>query len=163
MIKKLRLKIIINRLKKYLKKFFFKLGYEDMTKIEFKKLKNGEYVVRADKGVYNIKLVDLGSRSFEVYITLLKNEEVEEIISFDVTTLGKLNLKVDIRPKRYEIVLKTKKQIIDLISRKTVICFFRFKHERENNSRYECDKPLIESKIIDVRKLINVAKKAKKE
>ena len=158
MIKKLRLKIIINCLKKYLKKFFFKLGYEEMTKIECKQVENGEYLVRIGNGEYEAKLICLNSTNFEFYITLFKNEEVKETISFDVLALGKLKLKVDIKPKKYEIERKTKKQVINLISRKTELYLFRSKKEKERNVCYALKKPLMKSVVLDVQKLINVSR-----
>lgn len=163
MFKKLRFKIMINRLKKYLKKFFFKLGYEEMTKIECKQVENGEYLVKIGNGEYNAKLICLNSTNFEIYITLLRNEDVEETISFDVVTLGKLKLKVYIKPKKYEIERKTKKQVINLISRKTELYLFRTKKERERNACYEFKKPIMKSEVLDIQKLINVSRKIKKE
>lgn len=163
MLKKLRLKIIINSLKKYLKKFFSKLGHEETGKIECNQVKNGEYLVRIGNGEYEAKLICLSSTNLEFFITLLKNEEVKETISFDVLVLGKLKLKVDIKPKKYEIEMKTKKQVTNLINRKTRLYLFRTKMEKEKNVYYEVDKPMMKSKVIDVKKLINVSRKFKKE
>lgn len=163
MIKKIRIKIIINRLKKYLKNFFMKLNYEEMTKVTFKELKNGEYLIKTVKGGYTAKLTCLSSEKFEFYINLFENEEVTETIIFELFALGKLKFKFDIKPKSYEIKRKTKRQVIDLTNRKIRLYLFRFKYERENNVFYEFNKPIMKSTVLDIKKLINVSRKAKKE